>query len=85
MKKYSYYEFEILEQETGEREYETGVHGRCLGYKFKYVYKIYGEGCQTYYDGVIESDEWFYTEQEADTAAMRHIDLLENGECSNEI
>lgn len=45
-----------------------------------YIYKIYGTPCQPYYDGIIESEEWFDTEQEARFAAIGHIDLLENGE-----
>lgn len=45
-----------------------------------FTYKIYGSGCPPYDDGVIDSDEYFDTEQEARFAAIGHIDLLENGE-----
>lgn len=45
-----------------------------------WIYFIYTEGCRPYYDGTIESDEWFDTEQEARYAAIGHITLLENGE-----
>ncbi len=65
--KYSFYEFEIKKIEVGE-------------WKDRYDYIIYGEGHFPYDDGVIESDEWFDTEQEARFAAVGHIDLLENGE-----
>lgn len=46
----------------------------------KYTYKLYTKGCMPYYDGVIESDEWYETEQEARFAAIGHISLKENGE-----
>jgi len=46
-----------------------------------FSYKILSEGCKPYDDGIIESEEWFETEQEARFAAIGHIDLLENGEC----
>lgn len=45
-----------------------------------WIYKIYSSGCPPYDDGVIDSDEWYDTEQEARFAAIGHIDLLENGE-----
>jgi len=48
--------------------------------ELRYVYEIYGTGCLPYDDGVIESSEWFDTEQEARYAAIGHITLLENGE-----
>ena len=47
--------------------------------KNQWFYEIYSEGCYPYDDGLIESDEWFDTEQEARFAAIGHIDLLENG------
>ena len=56
--------------------YEFEIKSKNIGY----VYEIYGTGCLPYDDGVIESDEWFDTEQEARFAAIGHIDLLENGE-----
>ena len=62
--KYSYLEYEVNNAITG------------IGY----TYKIHTAGCMPYYDGIIESDEWFDTEQEARFAAIGHIDLLENGE-----
>jgi hypothetical protein len=67
--KYSCYEFEIKKaivmKETAE---------------LVYTYEIYGGTCFPYYDGMIESSEWFETEAEARFAAIGHIDLLENGE-----
>lgn len=42
-------------------------------WKDRYEYKIFGEE-------IIESDEWYDTEQEARFAAIGHITLLENGE-----
>lgn len=47
---------------------------------FGWYYLIYGSGCPPYDDGVIESEDFFDTEQEARFAAIGHIDLLENGE-----
>lgn len=46
----------------------------------RFHYEIYTEGCQPYDDGLIESNEWFDTAQEARYAAIGHISLLENGE-----
>lgn len=75
IEKYSYYEFEIFHElipiwsATGKTD--KTVNG--------YIYKIYGEGCYPYDDGVIESDEWFDTEQEARFAAIGHITKLEDG------
>lgn len=48
--------------------------------KFGWVYIIYGQGCPPYDDGVIESDDFYDTEQEARFAAIGHISNLENGE-----
>lgn len=45
-----------------------------------WIYKIFGEGCYPYDDGVIESNESFGIEQEARYAAIGHIVNLENGE-----
>jgi hypothetical protein len=67
--KYSCYEFEIKKAIVMKESAFLG-----------FVYEIYGTGCLPYYDGVIESEEWFDTEQEARFAAIGHIDLLENGE-----
>ncbi len=67
--KYSYYEFEIFEHP--DDDYPADKY---------YSYKIYTEGCMTYYDGVIESSNGFDTEQEARFAAVGHISLIENGE-----
>ena len=69
--KYSCYEFEILKVVYAERD------GRM---NMGYIYEIYSDGCQPYDDGLIESDEYFDTEQQARFAAVGHIDLLENGE-----
>ena len=41
-----------------------------------WIYKIYGAGCHPYDDGVIDSDEYNDTEQEARFAAIGHITLL---------
>ncbi len=56
-------------------------------YKFKieqthwvYTYKIFGDGCYPYDDGVIESDEGYDNEFEARIAVKEHISNLENGE-----
>ena len=74
--KYSCYEFEIFHELvpvwSSAGKTDKTVDG--------FVYKIYGEGFLPYDDGVIESDEWFDTEQEARFAVIGHIDLLENGE-----
>lgn len=62
---YSCYEFEIIkcvEEHCGD----------------VWEYKIYGEGCYPYRDGIIDSDEWFDNENEAREAAKQHIDDLEN-------
>lgn len=68
MEKYSCYEFEIKKVIVIKEPVTLG-----------YIYEIHGTGCKPYYDGVIESDEWFEHEQEARFAAIGHIDLLENG------
>jgi len=44
-----------------------------------YSYKIFGEGCPPYDDGVIESPDQFDSEQKARFAAIGHISLLEEG------
>lgn len=44
-----------------------------------YSYKIYGEGCPPYDDGVIESCDGYVSAQEARFAAIGHITQLENG------
>jgi hypothetical protein len=76
MEQYSNYKFEIFEELvpvwTATGKTDKTVNG--------YIYKIYGEGCLPYDDGVIESSEWFDTEQVARFAAIGHITLLENGE-----
>jgi len=66
---YSCYDFEI------SGHIEKDMPGKNL-----YVYKIFGTGCPPYDDGVIDSDEWFETENEARFAAIGRIGLLENGE-----
>lgn len=76
MKKYSCYEYEVnkyLHCETCGY-YETKL------YKEGYDYKIKTTGCYPYDDGIIDSDEWYDTETQADQAAKEHIDRLENGE-----
>lgn len=64
IEKYSLYEFEI---------FSGNVDGKWL-----YHYEIYGEGCYPYDDGVIESNDYYETEQEARFAAIGHITALEN-------
>lgn len=74
--KYSCYEFEIFHELvpiwSAAGKTDKTVNG--------YTYKIYSEGCKPYDDGIIESSEWFDTEQEARFAVIGNIDLLENGE-----
>lgn len=65
MKKHSLYKYETGIIEDGE-------------YKGKYDYKIHDVDCYPYQPGIIESDEWYDTEDEADEAARNHIDELEN-------
>ncbi len=43
-------------------------------------YEIYGDDYMHGYTVIRESSEWHFTEEEADTAAKAHIDLLESGE-----
>ena len=69
--KYSCYEFEI---KSGYKTTDPNDNEEI------YFYFIYGTGCSPYDDGVIESSEWFESEQEARFAAIGHINLLENGE-----
>ena len=66
IEKYSCYEFEIFRTIVGQ------LHDG-------WVYKIFGSGCHPYSDGVIESDEYYDSEQEARFAAIGHITQLENG------
>lgn len=78
--KYSCYEYEVIHEKvpvwsrSGEKD--KAVNG--------FVYKIYGEGCYPYDDGVIDSEEWFESKQEARFMAIHHIDLLESGESLND-
>jgi hypothetical protein len=44
----------------------------------EFHYVIYSEGCMPYFNGDIDSDESFETEQEARFAAIGHITELEN-------
>lgn len=48
--------------------------------KYGYTYKIFGTIWGPYDHGIIESDNFYDTEQEARFAAIGHITLLENGE-----
>ena len=71
IEKYGYYEFEIKLMPDDEQNRD------------KWFYLIYGEDClhhHNYDDGIIKSDEWFCTENQARFAAIGHIILLENGE-----
>lgn len=61
---HSCYEFEIL---------------NFPGFKY-YYYKIYGDGCFPYDDGIIESSNSYRSEQAARVGAISHISRLENGE-----
>ena len=69
--KYSIYEFEIMKVVYAELDGRKNTG---------YIYEIYSEGCLPYDDGVIESDEYFDTEEQSRFAAIGHITLLENGE-----
>lgn len=73
IEKYSCYEFEVLPNTYTDWVVKPETEK-------SFVYKIYGEGCHPYDDGVINSDEYFDTEQEARFAAIGHIVNLENGE-----
>jgi len=53
--------------------YDFEIHKEDEGW----VYDIYS---REYKNILVESDEWFDTEQEARYAAIGHISLLENGE-----
>ncbi len=59
---------------------EFEIFGGNVGGEFLYRYEIYGEGCAPYDDGVIESNDYYETEQEARFAAIGHITKLANGE-----
>lgn len=48
--------------------------------KFGWHYVIQGTGCKPYYDGIVESQDFFDTQQEARFAAIGHIELLLSGE-----
>ena len=48
--------------------------------KVGWYYKVHSGNCHPYDDGIIESDEWFYTKQEAQFAAIKHIELILSGE-----
>ncbi len=76
MEIYSCYSFEIFHELVPVWN-AKGITDKTVN---GYTYKIYGEGCHPYDDGVIDSSEWFETEQEARFAAIGHISLLENGE-----
>ncbi len=65
MEKYSCYEFEIKEIVV-----ENGKG---------FIFLLYTAGCPPYDDGIIDSDEWYDTEQEARFAAIGYITTLENG------
>ena len=66
IEKYSCYEFQITNVAAGNNPN-------------LWVYEIFCECYPPYDDGVIESDEWFDTEQEARFAAIGHICKLEDG------
>jgi hypothetical protein len=65
-------------EKHGYHEYELYAKNKdTVNEEWSYV--IYTEGCKPYYDGHIDSEEWYETEQEARFAAVGHISLLENG------
>jgi hypothetical protein len=69
IEKYSCYEFEIISGTfIGESSSEKG-----------FIYHIFSDGCLPYDDGLIESDEWFDSEEDAKLSVINHIDFLENG------
>ncbi len=63
--RYSCYDFEIKKTDNVDEQ--------------QYIFLVYTSGCPPYDDGIIESDEWYETEQEARFAAIGYIDFLENG------
>ena len=67
MKTYSTYEYALIQDLFGE-------------YSGSWVYEILGE--DAYGDNCVirESDEWYDTKTDAETAAKAHIDRLESGE-----
>jgi hypothetical protein len=65
LEKYNYYEFKIV---------------NIPGDDYGWIYQIYGDNYIFGYSVIVESDEYFDTEQQARFAAIGHIDLLENGE-----
>ena len=74
--KYSCYEFEIV-QESIPVWSASGITDKTVD---GFTYKIYGEACHPYDEGIIDSFEWYHSENEARNAAIYHIDDLENGE-----
>jgi len=67
MKKYSTYEYTLIQDLFGE-------------YSGSWVYEILGEDSYGDYCVIRESDEWYDTKTDAETAAKAHIDRLESGE-----
>lgn len=67
--KYSHYEYEIREwcDHSGKLDPEG---------KIRFIYNIFTD---CYYQGDIESDEWYETYAEANEAAQEKIDRLEDG------
>lgn len=68
-KKYSCYEFEV-------KKSIVMIEEKAI---LTFVYELHGSGCYPYDDGVIESDEWYSTSDQAKKAAIEHIDRLESG------
>lgn len=68
IKKYGCYEFEIFSVRAGSSGEETA-----------YTYEIYVSGCPPYDDRIIESIDYYETEQEARFAVIGHITQLEKG------
>jgi len=66
MKKYSTYEYQVAQIIGGE-------------FSGEWSYEIFGDDSWGDYCVIRESDEWYDTKTDADTAAKAHIDKLESG------
>lgn len=67
IEKHSLYEYEIVGRNIDTEDEQ-------------YHYIIYLNASYLGQDEAIESNEWFFTEQDARVSAINHINLLENGE-----
>jgi hypothetical protein len=76
--KHSLYEY-LLQTEHGERKaYYTDLNNAYEPNKYWYIIKLWDEYERTI--TWLDSDEWYDTEEQANQAAIDHIDRLENGE-----